>query len=286
MEHINRNATGAVVYWTCGPTDREKLKENLDSLCLQGVVPAERTDAAALKMAVTEYQAGTLKGKSRKKSKDCDTIVQPHKDRKKNGFEVVDVERGEDQNFYTPDFSVRVDRDGERVKIVVSRGYADNSNLQRLFEQHKAQLGGSAVGKCLSDVVERLAGVALRPSGGVYWIPDASTELWTEVALAVEGAASEKGGSSVYMMRTVIDACTVRAVKDAIVGEVTTAASLLAEEISGGLGEEALETRQRVAKRLHEKVRQYEEIIGEAMQGLHAVIETVEQSAMILALQA
>lgn len=115
MQHLNRNATGAVVYWTCGPTDRDKLKENLDAICLQGTVPAERTDAAALKMAVTEYQAGTTKGKARKKDKDRDTIIQPHSDHKRNGFEVVVVDRGENQNFYTPDFSVRVDRDGDRV---------------------------------------------------------------------------------------------------------------------------------------------------------------------------
>ena len=77
-----------------------------------------------------------------------------------------------------------------------------------------------------------------------------------------------------------MDEGTIRAVKDAIVSEVTQAAAAICEEIAGGrLGPDALENRKDAALHLHERVSIYEGVLGEALAELHVVVRSVEQTA-------
>ena len=270
MNEQSISAAGAVVYWSAGPTSRELLSRSLSLLGQDAHLPAERTDASALKNAMEAYS-----GKS-------DVLVESHKRQSRNGFEVVEVERSEDRNYYTHSFSAKV----ESGRVVVWNGWADRSRLQELFDGFKGELTGAAVGKCLVDVLAGLGGTALRPSGGVYWIPETAVAMWQEVAGAVEAAAVKETGNSVYLLRTVMDEQAVRAVRDAIVHEVTTAAAGIAEEVaSGDLGEQAIENRQARLKVLHRRVGQYEEFLGEALDTLHQIVEQVEQATVLTALQ-
>ncbi len=149
-------------------------------------------------------------------------------------------------------------------------------SLQEQYDVAKATLGGNAIGRSLVEIMASLKGTALREAGGVYWIPDEGVAVWERVISAFQ----EAGQSKVYLMRTVMDSQTVRAVSDAIVGEVLAASGMLADEIrSGQLGEVALETRKERAQSLHRRVSEYEQILGQTMQHLHQVIGIAEMAA-------
>jgi hypothetical protein len=268
MKTVHHTASGAVVYWSTGPSQRDLLRAALERLGLGEHTPSPRTDAAALKIALKEYAAGV-------KCKTKDRIVQPHAQQAKHGFEVVEVELGESRNEYTIDFSAKV-TDGGRVEV--TNGLGPRQALQDAFDTHKSTLAATAVSKALVDILSELGGTALREAGGVYWLPEDAIGKWQDVAAAVEACATEKP-TSIYLLRTVMDEQAVRAVRDAIVAEVTGAAAAIAEEVGERqLGEEALENRKKVTAGLHERVKRYETILGEAMESLHAVVDSVEAS--------
>ncbi|RPI80323.1 MAG: hypothetical protein EHM42_12265, partial [Planctomycetaceae bacterium] len=132
---------GAVVYWSAGPTLRELVIERLQQLGMAEHVPDQRTDAACLKAAMRDHcdaRANRRRGR--------DKLLQPRKRQKQNGFEVLDVERGEEGNDYRMHYAAKITEAG---LIVVTRGYADAHELRRYFDQHKAQLTGAAVGQLL-----------------------------------------------------------------------------------------------------------------------------------------
>lgn len=273
---------GAVVFWTGGPTSRQILEARLAQLDLQDFTPLPRTEAQALKIALGDYadeqkqslrraRKGTAKDPNGGKVKR-DKLVQPHRNQKQNGFEVVDVARGDAANDYVTDFSAKV-VDGV---VQISRGYAERTSLQEKYDLAKVTLGGNAIGRSLVDIMASLKGTALREAGGVYWIPDEGVPTWARVIAAFQDA----GRNKVYAMRTVMDSQTVRAVSDAIVGEVLAASGSLADEIrTGQLGEQALDSRRQRAKSLHARVSEYEQILGQTMQHLHQVIGIAELAA-------
>lgn len=276
METTNLNTVnGAVVYWSTGPTQAELLAANLRLLGLEDFIPNPRTDRSALQNAIKDY------AKSLGQEKHRDRLIQGHR-KPEDGLELVDVDLGESENSYSLAFSAKATETG-RVEVI--RGNADRYELQSRFDTYKSMLTGASVSKTLVDVLVKLRGTALRPSGGVYWIPERSVEAWTEVAKTVEQCAVEKDDNRIYLLRTIMDHSMVRAVKDAIVNEVSTAAGRIATEIaSGELGEDAMETRKVMAGQLRDKVKEYEGILGEMLEGLSSVVDSVEQSALVVAL--
>lgn len=269
VQHIA--PSGGVVFWNAGPTQRELLLERLRQIGLERFVPAERGDSNALRSALKDH-CDTRSQRRRGKDK----LVQSHKQQSKHGFEVVDVQRGEQFNDYSLDFAAKV----EGGVVHVTHGDVDQSQLQELFTTHKSTITGASVGQSLVAILAHLGGTALRPSGGVYWLPETAIETWQSVVGAIQQAARETGGNSVYLLRTLLDESGIRAVKDAIVAEVTEASSgLIAEIRTGGMGDTALTNRQIIAASLHSRVRQYESILGEALDRLHDVVRIAEEAA-------
>lgn len=274
---------GAVAFWDAGPTNRTMLEHLLTQIGLEAFLPPVRSDSAALKLAMAEYAEGqrarmraAAKAKSQATGQKVrmDKIVQPHLDQKQNGFELVSVERGARENAYGADFSARVTEEG---KVLVTRGFANVWEIQEYFAKHKGTVGGDGVGRSLVELVQHLGGTTLREVGGVYWLPDSALETWSQVINAFQMAGPK---TKVYMMQTVMGAETIRAVKDAIVSEVSASAGSLVEEIrAGSLGAVALENRKTRASQLHERVKQYEEILQDTLEHLHQVIAVAETAA-------
>jgi len=279
MNEYKISTMGATVYWSAGPTDRELLAEKLKAIGLGNHTPKERTEFSCLDNAVKHY-CNQLDSK-RRRDDPRDRIVQKHENPKENGVEVVEVDRGESQNHYTHDFSVRV-QDG---RIGSSGSYADDWEIQELFDKYRSEITGVSVGQSLVGILADLGGAALRPSGGVYWIPEGSVEVWKEVVEAVE-ASSPQQKNKIYMLRTIMDESAIKAVRDAIMNEITTAAAAISEEIySGELGKEALENRQKKAAGLKERIVQFEGILGETLDTLKEVVGAVESSAATVMMQ-
>lgn len=275
--------SGAVVFWDAGPTRRDLLEHRLAQINLERFTPRAGSDAEALKISMADYadaELAELRSQRKGSGKDAgekfkrDKVIQAKVNQKVNGFELVDVTRHEEsRNDYVTDFSAKV----VEGAVSVTKGYANSGKLQAGFIAAKAVLGGQAVGQSLIRIIAELKGTTLRDLGGIYWLPPESLPAWKEVIAAFEAAGQK---TKVYAMETPINELTVRAVKDAIIGEVMDASTRLTEEItSGNLGEVAIENRKKRAMGLHRRVEEYESILQEALSDLHNVIAVAEQAA-------
>jgi hypothetical protein len=259
---------GAVVYWNIGSnTNRQATLERLAELNLDQFTPEPRTPNAALADALREVYGGAT------------VLVRPLKNREDNGFTVVDEERRETRNEYRQRLVARV-KDGRLEVEHPQYGLCGPEEvLLTAFQNALLTISPAAVSKCLVEILQHLGGTRLRENGSVYWLPEYALSLWEKIAAVVEQAAVNCK-STVYLLRTVMDDATIRAVKDAIVYEVCQAAEAIQEEVAGGeLGERALQTREQRAKDLHYRVRTYETILGEALDTLHEVVGTARQAA-------
>lgn len=266
---------GGVVYWAAGPTRREVLESYLQGIGLSDHMPPMRTEAAALREALGEVCAA-------KKTRDVDYIVQSHKNPGKHGFDVVAVRRDTDCNGYSVRYGVKIDNGS----VETTHGYCDDYQLAQLYAELRGMLGGSSISSFLVKMLGLLGGVTLRENGGIYWLSSSSLPLWEKVTSVVEQSAVENGKNRCYLLRTLMDHGTARAVKDAVTSEVEAAAIAIAEELaSGELGEAAVENRKARAEMLLRRVEGYERILGEGLEKLRSTVENVSNSIAIAALQ-
>jgi hypothetical protein len=147
------------------------------------------------------------------------------------------------------------------------------------FNAHLGMLRTAQVSAALVEVLDRLGGTRLRPTGAIYWLPEHRLKDWQAVAKAVEGAGVGRP-SAVYILRHQLDEDAIRAVRDAIVAEVSGEALRIDQEVSSGeLGERALDHRKAQAEELRKKIQQYEDILGIGLQSLHKAVDQAEQAA-------
>jgi hypothetical protein len=262
---------GAVVYWTLSEfTFRDRLADGLADAGFGDLAPDARPATAALKAALEQTLGGSR------------ILIRPLQSR--DGFAVVEEERGQTENIYTQTLSARVEGEGAFARLAFSLADERSLAVQQAFDLHQGLIAAHQVSECLVSIVERLGGTRLRPSGGFYWLPEARLDLWQEVAAAVEKAAFGRPHAC-YVLRVAMDADAVRAVRDAIVAEVTAEANRIRNEVlSGELKERALESRRVEAEDLRDKVTQYEMLLDTGLASLREAIDAAEEAAAAAAL--
>lgn len=274
MNVKNISHDGAVVFWSAGESRHADLLRGLEAIGLEKYAPNGKTDEAALKATLDDY-CSSKRTMLRRIGRD--KIVQKHKSGA-DGFDVVDVElSGKDtSNAYTVDFSARV----ENGRVIVYGGYANTYELQEAWDAHKCLLTGSQVSTSLvSLAVKYLGGVRIKDEGGVYWLPGHAVSAWDNIAAVFESA----GRNSVYRMTVEMNQESIRAVKDAVVKEVSQAAGAIVEEIrNNDYGQEALDRRLSAAMALRNRVKEYELILGETLEHLHSVLDVAEAAAGVV----
>ena len=277
METRTFRVSGGVVCWSLGPTRRELLESRLNDLGLGELVPEARSDEAALSAALRRH-CSVEKKKTRVGG---DKILQRRKSRE-DGYEIVDVERGEQKNSYCNDFGARV-VDG---RVQIDSGYASAYTIQAYFDQEKDILGGGAVGKVLVAWLDKYGSVCLRDGGGVYWVPGQYIADWKALGREVAACAETQGKNRIQILTVPLDEDTIKAVQDGLTEEITAAATLLAEEVSSGtLRDETLRDRRDRAHSLHARIAAIEESLGNQMESLHTIVKIVEQAAAMATMQ-
>jgi hypothetical protein len=262
---------GAVVYWTLSEfTFRDRLADGLGDAGFGDLAPDARPATAALKAALEQTLGGSR------------VLIRPLQSR--DGFAVVEEQRGQTENLYTQRLSARVQGEGAFARLAFSSMDERSLAVQQAFDLHQGLIAAHQVSECLVGIVERLGGTRLRPSGGFYWLPEAKLDLWQEVAAAVEKAAFGRPHAC-YVLRVAMDADAVRAVRDAIVAEVSAEANRIRTEVlSGQLKERALESRRLEAEDLRDKVALYEQLLDTGLAYLREAIDAAEEAASAAAL--
>ena len=256
---------GAVTYWRLAKfIELKGLVENLTDYGYNKFAPSARTPSAALRDALEEvFSTRKLR-------------VEPLKD--KNAFEIIEIERGEERNYYRHHMWVGIDK----LRQIEVKPYAyDTANhIMEAYNKHLGLVRASAVTQSLLAILAHLNGCALKQGGHVYWLPADSLVSWRVVGRAVEGAPKHGGTSGVYLLQHQFDAESVKAVKDGIVEEIRAEAERMHEEIlSNKLGEKALEFRKEELARLGQKIGIYEGLLDTGLDSLKQHLDTVEQGA-------
>lgn len=267
IESRSLKVGGATVFWGLGEwTDLARLGENLGAVGFGDCVPERRPQMAALRDALEAQMGGPC------------VLIRPLV--KKDGFTVVKEERGVEENEYSNLMRVRLEKlADDSTKLLFAPWDHRAQAITESYNKHLGLLRAGQVATALVKIITRLRATTLRPTGGLYWVPDESLAAWRDVALAVEQSAAEGKRHSVYTMLNVMDAEAVRAVRDAVVAEITADAARIYEEVfSGELGDKALANRKEQAELLREKCALYEELLGLGLSDVRAAIGRAEES--------
>ena len=257
---------GGITYWTLVPCSREKVQTWLESHNLQAFMPPEQGDTACLKAALAE-----VKGKGR--------IVDSLKNPRKDGCEVVAVEKDHTQNYRTQDYRAKV----VEGRVMIEGGYfAKQDQLQKEFDKQKALCTKTSISTTLSGIARGLRAVTLKP--GTYWISEGNLERWRRILHDL--ANLERGMKPCIITVTANDKDSLQAVRDSVIREVATRAAQLREEIDEKrLTDEGLDKRKAEAEELHAKVAEYAELLGDWKDQLDKVIQTTEEAAVVAAMK-
>lgn len=271
MNQLSVKPGGAIVYWTVSETNLDKLQAELEAIDLGSYCPGQPTKEAALHTALRHW--------CRERASESTAYATfARTEPLTNGFEVVLVERGNEQNVLAMLCAVGLSEAGEPEVVDGSLEEFELDTIRRDYYHHLATLSPAAVGSALAKLCTgRLRGLNLRPTGGFYWLNDSELETWAKVAAAVRSAGS---GNRVYSLSQVIDGESIGAVKDALVREIGAESERIVAEVKkGDLGQAALKNRIATAVTLRRKVEKYESVIGEALTVLHEALGNAEQAA-------
>jgi predicted DNA-binding protein (UPF0251 family) len=258
--------SGAIVFWSLQPTPYQAIREVFERMGYADCVPNPRTDQSALENSIR-----TVYGTKNK------TIVS-RKQPKRNGVELVNIERSTQRNGYVTNFGARVL--GSRVKA--DYGFADECALTEEFLKLKARLTTTAVGQALVAVLEKMDGMTgLKP--GVYYIPEHHLKRWKELAELVEGCQE---GNKITTARVAMDEGTARTIRDTLTHEVQEKAAKLLDDVSKGtLNDTQLQSRAKEAQALVDRVTLYSSILNEGLEGLKSVAQLANGAAAAAVMQ-
>jgi len=258
--------SGAIVFWSLQPTPYQAIREVFERMDYANCVPNPRTDQSALENSIRAVYGTRNK-----------TIVS-RKQPKRNGVELVNIERSTQRNGYVTNFGARVL--GSRVKT--DYGFADECALTEEFLKLKARLTTTAVGQALVAVLEKMDGMTgLKP--GVYYIPEHHLKRWKELAEMVEGCQE---GNKITTARVAMDEGTARTIRDTLTQEVQEKAAKLLDDVSKGtLSDTQLQSRAKEAQALVDRVTLYSSILNEGLEGLKSVAQLANGAAAAAVMQ-
>jgi hypothetical protein len=258
--------TGAIVFWSLQPTPYQAIREVFEGMGYPDCVPNPRTDISALENSIKAVYG--MKNK---------TIVS-RKQPKRNGVELVNIERSTQRNGYVTNFGAKVL--GSRGKA--DYGFADECALTEEFLKLKARLTTTAVGQALVAVLEQMDGMTgLKP--GVYYIPEHHLKRWKELAERVEGCQE---GNKITTARVAMDEGTARTIRDTLTHEVQEKAAKLLDDVSKGtLNDAQLQSRAKEAQALVDRVTLYSSILNEGLEGLKSVAQLANGAAAAAVMQ-
>lgn len=272
MQEQTIGIDGQIVFWNLSVSNREAIKTGLLDLGLSHYDVPIRSEVSALSHAVGDYCKSHF-GNSK------DFRVENRRQPSKYGVDAVQINRGQES---ASDFEVLFGVKIENERIVKTNGYhgVDTWEIQGKYTRYRAEMPGTAVAKLVIEILrEEYNGTALRPSGGIYWVPARYTAQYRDLARLVENSSLDKDTNKMFRVNTRRDAETLRAVKEAIIAETEKETMDLMTEVNeGSLGKEALQRRQEVASLLRKKIEFYETDLGTSLDSLKSLADTVDQA--------
>ena len=268
MITTQNDIAGSAVFWTLGEqTDHAKLAQAFRQAGLSKFVPEQLTNYAALRDTLTAEYPG------------CEVF--PVKG-VTDTFEVVRIVRDKDaptaKNKYEPVLTARAMRfNTVEVNDATAPGLTDK------FQTRKKTVAYHALSRALVEIVYSLGGTTLRPSGGIYWIPNAHFERWEMIAQAIEAAGPK---NRCFALRTILDENSAAVLREALAQEIAREAKEIDDTLTDPkTGLKAARTAKDRAKALQRKLTAYEASFQMSLQGLRKTLDEavgIEAKATLL----
>jgi hypothetical protein len=248
-EDINSKACGRIVFWKlAGPVNRDALAA---ALLAEGspIKPPESTSPTVALHRAVDAVAAKANAQTHGTRDKWAIVGRAHEETN---------ERGKKQLVY--DVITKATLEGGRPRVEGPHAEA----IQTAFEEELRQLAPADLGAWYCKVIDRLGAVALRESGGFYFLPQDVAPKWEAVQRAV-AASSRHVISAIPALRS---AEAVDAILTAIAADTEAACTKIATEIQGDLGRRALESRERETAELLARVERYEHLLGRKLDAL------------------
>jgi hypothetical protein len=160
------------------------------------------------------------------------------------------------------------------------------ADVEAARAQAATEVDGQSVSQALVAACESMGGVAMRRSGGVYWLPESARGKWETLAKGIE-AASAGGRARCYSVQTSGDPESVRAIADSFTREADALAAAVEEEVLAGdlFGRSALTRAAKMAD-LFALAEEYERTLGIALAAVKERVEKAQSKAAHTALDA
>ena len=272
--------TGQQVFWDNAPTPREDLRKVLDAHQLSALLPDEVTNEKALRHALSAFTSELPPPGGHV------WMIRGLKHLKQNGYEVKLEEKDETENDANQAFRVKI---VNRIVVIENDTYsfsaipmvqgAKQQRLQELYDKAKATVPGADVGAILTRILKtyRPMVIALRPMGGLYWIPDAHKVAFESFCDDLLAACP---GNVVTPMNWEMTPKGLSRVSDSMLKEMQKECqSLLTDILGGTLGHEAMDNRLRRCIELQDEVTHSDEILGEFSSTLNTILDSARQAA-------
>lgn len=271
METKTIKTSGALVLWDIDGADHSlsTVQQAWDWVGLAHRAPRPRSPAVALRVAVhNRAVAGAPRG-SRRIEQAAEGLV------------VTETEPGARTVTHRHVLFATIDSTG--AAVATDAGPDVDGDLTRRFVVALGQIDGRAISAALTETARALGAVALRPDGGVYWLPDAALATWRALVAGVESATN--GAGRCYVVVTQGDADTVRCVADSFTREAEAALADVRAELEGGeIGTRAAQARARRLLSLAETAETYEAALGSSLAAIRARLEALSAEAAMAAL--
>jgi hypothetical protein len=136
------------------------------------------------------------------------------------------------------------------------------NTIQAEFVRQLKVCSHNALARSVVRMIDSLHGISLRPTGGVYWLPEQAIDVWNQVADAIEISGP---GNNIYGFRTAFDEESAATILDALTRNVMEEVERMAEEVADAdldLGKRAMTTKLARAKMLKNRVAHYGKMLG------------------------
>lgn len=152
------------------------------------------------------------------------------------------------------------------------------SDVSAWIEAARHRVDGGAIGESLAGAAAALRGIAIRDSGGAYWLPPTSTGRWTQLVDGLNSAGRPMrmriwdAANSPRSIESTID--SIQSLVDKRCDEILTAVE------GGELGVRALDTKGAEVVELAKQLEEYEKVLNVGLDSLRQRVLAVQSVAV------
>lgn len=249
---------GAITLWTLsGEVEHEALRRAWTGQGRsEGLLPALPSPQVALHRAMLDERGPRV-------------LVRPLAGG--HGYALVAESAVEDDLTHRITLRARVDSDSIQIDADDPAADAAAQRIAAGFARYSATHAAADIGSWLVRRVYGCSAVAIRATGGVYFVPRDRVEEWRGVARALESASACR----VYEIPALHSASAVECVMAALAAEAEEEATKIEEQITE-VGTRGLRTRSDRVGELVQKVGGYEALLGRHQSALHDRLEHLQ----------